>query len=472
MINQFETQISNYKKLIYKYIVALFFLVIIFLILWNYYFKNNYKFQSFEYSFTQIEKFYLNVLDIIWVNIPEKKVEKINTNFYPTLASDKKVDEIIKNFQANSDFLNWELDKSLLNLNWNDLNYFFNQWNILFAKSMQFSSGGNVNDLLSWYSYLKDSLSSYEQISTIIITGKDEKFEKQFDYNFSVLKTFLYLLNVKLCTNVFSGLVLSLDNISNSIDQQLSWFEQKIKDIDNFKLWITDQELLKCLDDYKKNLTDSYLWLLKLKDFISITKSSIPSRISDSLNEKLNCFEQKTEVIDGINNSVWEIKSVLDQFIQMQQSIWDIIKKQDMDWLHMICKNPWWGWKSWDESSEKLNKWMEQLDKIVNQNKQKSEDQSNQENNWEKENQNNDDDKKSANKPQHQNIDPAQSQQIIDNVKRKSTQWIDQMQEIKWSGTYNSSDYIRSLFKEFLWNWDDFKQSWDEGNWTNYDRKR
>jgi len=41
-----------------------------------------------------------------------------------------------------------------------------------------------------------------------------------------------------------------------------------------------------------------------VKDFLSATKISIPNRISDSVDEKLNCFEKKIEVIDGINSSI------------------------------------------------------------------------------------------------------------------------------------------------------------------------
>jgi len=66
-------------------------------------------------------------------------------------------------------------------------------------------------------------------------------------------------LNVKLCTTVFNDLALELDNISVEIDKQLSGFSEKIKNIERLQSQLTDKELLKCLEDYKNNLNESYM---------------------------------------------------------------------------------------------------------------------------------------------------------------------------------------------------------------------
>jgi len=47
----------------------------------NYYFKNDFKFKTFEQSFGLISKFYAQAKDIVGFNVPEKNIEDINTYF-------------------------------------------------------------------------------------------------------------------------------------------------------------------------------------------------------------------------------------------------------------------------------------------------------------------------------------------------------------------------------------------------------
>jgi len=48
---------------------------------------------------------------------------------------------------------------------------------------MEFSSGNQVSDLLSGYMFLENSISNYNQSKELVITGKNEIFEKQLEYN-------------------------------------------------------------------------------------------------------------------------------------------------------------------------------------------------------------------------------------------------------------------------------------------------
>lgn len=463
------SDINKLKYSLKKYLYLLILTFIVGLVGIVFYYKNFHTISGINTVVATIDKYqdkYVESPQItIWKTWDINDINKLQS--WLNLL-DKSFTSKLKNFISNIWVIQEDFKTSKEHLNLEDPKYYFNLWNLyLFSWYFQALSWSTVDDYLTSYLNVFQSKIAYDKI---IQTSTWDILSQKAATNKNMSEILEYLINIKLCINIFENLISKLKNLSVISKNLKDLFDQENKQLTNLINTTTDQSIKQCLVNYQKELNSSYGAVATIDWAINKFIDYSVKNINDSIDQNLSCYEKKQEFTSGLQQSVGKIENSLNNFLQIHWLISKILESKDPKQLEEFCKNSWNNSEKSDQLNKDMNQWLDELNKILNQDQpqqwwdQQKDKQGSQPKPEQKPNQ------KSDNKPQHEDILNEDEKNLMDNVEKKNMNWIEEMEDIKWSWIYDPKEYLNNLFKEFKWNWEDFNSDqWT--NWPIYDKK-
>lgn len=368
---------------------------------------------------------------------------------------DKNISEKWKNYLSNIYLLSWDYQSALDNLNWNEWTFYFNLGNIELFKWYNYIKSEKEEDIIQSYESLNSSLNNYERAQEYITGTENINILNYMNLNIITWYKLKYMSMVKLCIYYFKNIVTSLTDLQDKIDELNDIFLSELRELKQL-LPTKDKSIDNCLKNFIDIIMLSKDWLSSVKQFIENSKSPSLQKISNSIDEKYNCYEKRATDIAWINDAITKINKSISWHYQTHSYILWLLTQKEFGSIIELCQNPQNMWQQQDQFNKELNDWLEQLNKLLNE-------QESNENNQDKQNE------LFRDEPVHTDILDEQEKQLMEEIENLNKNWIEEMEKTKSSRWYHPENYLKQLFKQFIWNDKDFKEA---ENWKDWWRNR
>lgn len=241
--------------------------------------------------------------------------------------------------------------------------------------------------------------------------------------------------------------------ISNVFGQEIEYIEEWFKIINN-------KELSDCLKEYHEAVSLSYITMQSVWNLVDEYINNSSQSLQDLIEQPTQCINAWEFYLSGSKSGIDDIVgSVMDR-LSVHLIILQTLKQQDEEALKVLCESADQYSQSTNQASQKLSQWLSRLQDMFQQWEQQNREQQpwdsqQEEQSWQSQ-------------PMHTDIPQWLEKELMENIEIQWENWIREMQNIKGSWEYDPKNYLKQLFEQFFWEFEnkwEWSWKWQDGNW-------
>lgn len=405
-----------------------------------------------------------------------------NSNTPKKFKDDRLLLQISKNIKSK------EFEKAKLNLSWDDSESYFNNWTIKLLQAYNLAQSNNLEDLQKSRILISQSNKDLEIAEKIQLNKVLTKYIYQ---NKNASENLYTIIETKTCYREWWE---TISEIKNTITLAEQIIQQQTEQLENLKNLTLD--LSGCISNLINVISNNRAQLEALKNDLSNRTKEYKRIMTEKITNPEKCIWTSFE--DTLKNTK-EAQKSMEAYKQQQQEISNILSNPTYDSLNQLCN---WSkndsqlnenlsnsisqmmkdlqkqsekeQKKWQENDKKQDKkegenW-EQSDKNDSQGKKDNQDGKEGEKKWEKKEEWEDKQWQNSNwKTEYKDVLNDQERSLLNQTQSNSSNLMKQIQQIKWQGNYNWSQYIKNLFNSFMgneWDLENLHETSKEKDWN------
>lgn len=370
----------------------------------------------------------------------------------------------IGNFKKAEEFLEWD-----------DNIYFFNLWNIYLLSGSQDLLSKDINSLRNYYRDIERSIFQYNSAINLN-KNSSKKIQSKIKENLNIAKSVNKIIWYKTrilifeeITNNINQTVENIKKLSNIFKTEKELIRKNIKEPWNENFTECFKELHKQID---KNISNSLQIQRLLYWYLSTARTLYRFHLDNVDEDPKEIFSR----YDISQKAIRDVQEPIKKQTEIHSVILEILENNNPDYIQELCEKQKKLWEEWKEFEDQLSDWINQLEKMLGQEKdrqQKKEEQKKQEELEEKEKQDNqwsekEEDLESdsvSNEGLHDDILNEEEKILLEKIEKQSQSWIENIQNLKSESDYYPYGHINNLFNEFYGKKDEFEVEKDDTMW-------